>query len=382
MEVKLLHIANHMHHVLFEQKFMIGGFYNWHLVFQHPNNFVSYTESDVRRRILEGEFNVILFGISRPEMVANTINRVKKLAEVSNIDEKIIESNPQLQNEITEQILKTSVSNLLHIIKERKGKGDVKIAAHVDYAVQLWGTPILKEYFSPLALTKTLEDVDYIFSAEPVMGEWVHALTGRDVYFIPHPTNVDAIKQNFISTTKENIIRVLIHRYDNNWIAPFLVAEKSFDKLDSNSPLVSYIIMDGNQRFNTELRSMGCEWVEGGVSHPEWLKRLSQTKVIIDSYHQINTYGRSVVECAAVKTPIIGSDATYLQKVLFPELTTGPNEVLKQQEILNRLLKDSKFYKKVIDYAYNKVDEYGYDKSREKFTKMLTGELKPTWSKN
>lgn len=373
MDIKLMHLCNHMHHILFQQKMMIGGFYNWHLVFQQPNNFVSYTSPDVFQRIMEEEFNVLLFGISRPEMAADTIPRVEALAKENKWS--------------VEEALTNIALGMPNIVSERKKKDKkLKIVAHVDYAIQLWHSPMLKEFFGPYPLARILSNVDYIFTAEPNMGNWIHAITGRPVYFIPHPTNVLALKQmqNEIETkyrgnVKENIVRAVIHRYDNNWIAPFIVCETGINKLDPNSPVSVYIAMDGGQQFITELRSVGCEFVEIGTPHEMWLDKLSRTRILVDSYHAINTYGRSPVECACMKTPIIGSDVTYLQGILYPELTTKPNDVLKQRQLLVKLLNDKGYYDSVVDFAYKNVDIVNYDNSRKKFEGMINGELEPTW---
>lgn len=373
-DIKMIHLASHMHHILFEQQFMIGGFYNWHLVFQQPNNFVSYTSPDVYNRIMDNEFNTILFGISRPEMVADTIPRVNALVQ------ELKKSPDEIINQITRDIPL--------MLEERKSKDpNIKIVAHVDYGVQLWHSPMLKEFFGPHPLARILNNVDVIFTAEPVMGEWIHALTGRPVYHIPHPTNVMALKQlqdNLEDkynhkNMKENSVRCLIHRYDNNWIAPFIVCETTINKKDPDSPMVVYIAMDGSQQFVTELRSMGCEFVEMGSPHQAWLEKLSRTRVMVDSYHSISTYGRSPVECACMKTPIVGSDITYLQPILFPEITTKPHGVLEQKKMLNRLLKDKTFYDDTVNYAYDKVEMVNYDNSRKQFEMMMEGKLEPRW---
>lgn len=374
-EIKLLHLANHMHHVLFEQRNMIGGFYNWHLVFQQPNNFVSYTSPDVHNRIMSGEFNTILFGISRPEMVADTINNVREIAAKYNLQDA--------------DILARSTGQAFHLIEERKKiDKEVKIVAHVDYAIQLWHTPMLREFFNPRILSRILSNVDYIFTAEPFMGEWLYSLLGqkRDVYFIPHPTNTFALKQireNLIKSYggkqfKENSIRAIIHRYDNNWAAPFVVLD-FLDKTDLRSPIPIYVAMDGNQQFVTELRSFGCDYVEVGTPHEAWIEKLARTRILIDSYHNINTYGRSPVECACLGTPIVGSSATYLQSILFPDTTSEPNSLVKQIEDVKKLLSDEDFYLQVCKKAYNKVEEFNYLNSRNKFEGMLNGTLEPKW---
>jgi hypothetical protein len=323
---------------------------------------------------MDGSVNTILFGISRPEMVADTIPKIRAICDAHGISEQ--------------QAIDSVTKNTINLMSQRKHQNPkVKIVAHVDYAIQLWHSPMLKDFFSPNVLERILSFVDYIFTAEPAMAHYLYSVMGgkRDVFLIPHPSNVHALKSMHKGIVeryggkqfKENIIRSIIHRYDNNWMAPYIVTNNSFDKTAPGAPLCAAIAMDGSNQFVTELRSMGWEYVEVGSPHELWLEKMARTRVLVDSYHNINTYGRSCVEAACMKTPLIGSSITYLQDIIFPKITSAPNHIQDQCDMLNRLLTDGGFVKEVTDYAYEKVDMVNYENSRNNFELMLNGGMVP-----
>jgi glycosyltransferase involved in cell wall biosynthesis len=130
------------------------------------------------------------------------------------------------------------------------------------------------------------------------------------------------------------------------------------------------VLLDGHPN-NQVTKLPFFQFVRPGMEYPQWLEFLKQARVVVDSYHNMHTYGRNAVDCACLKVPVIGSDVVHAQKILFPELTTEPNDVLEQRSLLKKLISDEKFYREVTDYAYEKVDIFGYESSAEKFENMI-----------
>jgi len=384
-EYKLLHLANHIHHNLFNDKLVIGGFYNWHRVFYYPNNFVCW-DIHTPKKIKEEKPDFILIGLSRPEnlsMLPDEINRAMQMGKAV-IDDPV-------------QIIKSEDRNQRKVVHHSDGKHyelpqrmqELKTLEqvldsrpitifHVDYAVQMWKEV---DAFSPGYMKHVLEQCDFLFTSEPIQGHAMYALLeGRkDIYLIHHPTNIAPLKKIGLSkkNVKSDIIRTVIHRYDNEWYMPYLV-NQAYRSCGYAFPNI-FVLLDGNQNFMTHLKSLGIDHVEFGCQHSDWVERVAETYAGVDSYHWFNNYGRSPVEFASLNTPLIGSDCTDLQPILFPELTTPRGHVDEQGELLIRLVKDKKFYRECQDYAFDKVENYGYDASKEKFLKMVNGEMEPYW---
>jgi hypothetical protein len=387
---RMLHLANHKHHNLFQDHLLIGGFYNWHKVFHYPNNFVCW-DIHTPKKIMEEKPDFILVGLSRPEMLSflseDIENALRSGVNLVN-DPMQIGRRPfgkTVYHPSHDNIAKSGVSpleNTMNQLSNLEKVMDVKSLKifHIDYAVQMWKEV---DVFAPGFMRKVLESADYLFTADDAIGNAMYTLLAgsRDIYLIPHPTNVFAIKEITRDIKeKDQIIRCLVHRYDNEWYVPFLA---NFPlRLCNDAYKMIMVLFDGNPQFGTHIKSLGADHVEYGVRHSQWIReRLAKTYACLDSYHWFNNYGRSVVECAASRTPIVGCDCTVLQPILFPELTTNRGCIHEQAELLLKLMYDKPLYKKCQEYAYNKVDDYGYDNSRQKFLQMVNGEMEPKWKK-
>jgi hypothetical protein len=373
---KMLHLANHIHHNLFQDDILIGGFYNWHRVFHYPNNFVCW-DIHTPKKIKEDKPDVILLGLSRPEMLSflpDDINRyahygIPILNDPMNVERRPFGKHWGHDSDIRYKELGKRLSE---IMETRPLK-----VFHIDYAVQMW-----KEIdaFSPGFLKHALEQADVLFTADILQGHAVYAMLGgtKDIYLVPHPTNTVPLKKIGLAVeSKENIIRTLVHRYDNEWLMPFVANMPLRDVGEAYKNIM--VLLDGNPQFATHLKSLGVDLIEMGCRHSEWVHRLAETAIALDSYHWFSNYGRTAVECACLRTPLVGTNCTNLQSVLFPEITAKKGHVDEQAEMLLRLIHDKPFYVETQKYAFDKVDEYGYDRSRERFIDMIEGRMEPRW---
>ena len=382
--LKLLHLANHIHHGLFQDDIVIGGFYNWHRVFHYPNNFVCW-DKHTPKKIKEDNPDIILIGLSRPEilsMLPEEINRAIKSGQGIVTDPLQISrmgANKTVLSHHSDNNLRTlprRLSEIQSVIDDVMETRPLKVF-HIDYAVQMWKQV---DSFSPGYMKHVLEQADILFTADISQGNAMYALLGgkKDIYFISHPTNIIPLKSIANKhTTKSPLIRAIIHRYDNEWYMPYLV-DFPLREIDAAYKYIM-LLLDGDPNNVTNLKSNGVDFVETGKRHTEWLHTLVDTFACVCSYHWFTNYGRSSVECAALKTPMVGSESTYLQNILFPELTSERGYVDDQAEMLLKLMTDPKFYKECQDYAFDKVEDVSYDSSKRKFLEMVNGEMEPRW---
>jgi len=369
--INLQMLAHHKHHILYENPLLIGGFYNWPKVFYRPNNFTLWDDATIPRRVKEEDINVLLAVLSRPEnlsFMGDSMQRQK--LPYGYMAGKI--EHPSLTVENMEGLHNTA--------KDIKKMFGIQVVGGLDYAVEMWSQI---DVFNNRLLAKNLQAYNKVFVAEPAQGHLVYQLLDRkkDIYFLPHPTNTMALKYETKDiNTKAKTIRTLVHRYDLQWAVPEMVAKEAPKRGYENIA----VTLEGHEQFVTQLQSNGLT-VESGKAHTEWVKILANTFAIVDSYHGVHSYGRSVVESACCRTPHIGSDVTYMQKHLFPELTTKPYDVVHQADLLNRLISDPKFYKGCVDYAYEAVEAVNYDNCATYFCKMLNNDCKKmsdTWREN
>jgi len=311
---KFIHLANHRHEGLFNAPVMIGGFYNWHLAIGGDFNLFKAKQGSLE------DWDILFIGMSKPELDGVVATRIRE---------------------------------------EIGWESKTKLVVCIDYAIELWDRS-----FQPYLLEQELRQADMIFVSEPAMKQSVKALINdsRPVHHIPHPTNVEPIKKmrKEIELRSEEIV-ALIHRYDNNWLAPFMTTKD----LPWNTHA---IFLNGEMapQFHAFFK-----YIKPGLEFMQYLEFASRKKVLVDSYHRIHTYGRSAVDCAAIGLPCVGSNWQWAQKFLWPNLTTEPSYLLDQKEIIIKLMEDDAFYKECLDYSDSKLDFFSYENRKNDFLDKL-----------
>jgi len=228
-----------------------------------------------------------------------------------------------------------------------------KLVICIDYAIELW-----QGVFNPFALENELMQADFIFVSEPKMQTFVKSLLNdrKPVHQIVHPSNIEAIGS--VAKPKEmrsDEIVALIHRYDNNWLYPFLATYE----LPWNTHA---LLLDPS--LEVHLHAF-FKYIKAGFEFTAYLDWVSRKKVVLDSYHRIHTYGRTPVDNACLKLPTVGSDWTYSQKYLWPELTVEAGDVYSQKQLIIKIMENDTFYDDCVDYASERIDTYSYENRKK-----------------
>lgn len=325
---RMLHLAFHIHIQLFFDGLMISGFYNWHKVFEllqnenpqkNPNFYGKFGYWHQERNRLE-DYDIIFVGVSRPELQGN----------------------------------------LLSLIREKLGPNSkTKVVANVDYAVEMW--PMA---FNATHLRHELDKADFIFAAERSMVSHLKALMSpKQIFHFPHPTDLRTLKRIAQPIEgRQNRNLAIIHRYDNNWMDMY-IATKDLIGIENYA-----ILLDPGIQVECLPYFDQCV---NGVPYPQFMEMLSQSKICMDSYHKMHSYGRVPVECACLRVPVISTDWVTSAIDIWPEITVPAGDVLAQRNMAQRLLDDPIFYKHVTDLAYDRVESCGYEKSIENFINMI-----------
>lgn len=230
---------------------------------------------------------------------------------------------------------------------------NTRLIVAIDYAVQLWG-----DMFSLHQLRQELLQADMVIASDKFQQDALYALLNSTVpvEVVPPPTNIERVIPFMTPLSdRDNTIGVNIHKYDFNWLYPYLVCRKlPYQKtayLGAKEHEAPQMVMEVKPYFDSYRVAMGTA---------AYIKEIGGRRAVLDSYHNINTYGRPAVECACLELPSVGSSATDAQKILWPSLTTEPGDLKGQYDILEQLMTDQTFYNCAVDHARKEVKQYGY----------------------
>jgi len=244
------------------------------------------------------------------------------------------------------------------IIREKIGwSTSTKIVINMDYAVELWQSP----YEHPLLFEKSIRSGDKYFSTEPMTCMMLERIVKKKVYEIPHPCDVDSLKK--IKEDPEDNISIMYHTYDNQVYAPYFTLRDLGKKLR----LLGYLPKADKLSMYTKQLYDKIVTVK---PFPLFVREMKKTSVLYEPY-TIHSYGRATVDAAALGIPVVGSNRVASVNKLFPKTAVNPINSRQVYETVKRVLEDEKFRQEVVDYAYQKVDEYNLKNSEERFLRML-----------
>lgn len=240
-------------------------------------------------------------------------------------------------------------------------KSDTKIIANVDYAVGMWNS------MDPLIMKAMLEKADMIFHVEPVGAGRIQNLVKeemkKNVFTIPHPVNTTEI-QKMASEDREPVIACQYHRYLDSWQDYWWgLKEIRETYMEYKVILMNYTAPE--KRGKVPIVCMFDE-VVGRMKYFEYLKLLSHVMINIDITPDY-TYGRGVVDAAALGIPTIGSKTIEAANRLFSttNVVAGDDKKLNelcielmldiglQESVANAAMRDCHFYS--LENSYNRM---------------------------
>ena len=159
------------------------------------------------------------------------------------------------------------------------------------------------------------------------------------LYKIPQPVNIEYLQQHFDVDKQEHIFD-----YSNTWAG-------------------------GRKGPNQQLiQKLGYKAKQG--SHSNWhdfIEMWKGSKYMLN-LDPTNNFGQQATQCAALGTVMLGghNDA---HKILYPELATCDMD--KLVELFTKLESDPIYYKEVVTYAAEKLDEvYSFDAVRKQIESL------------
>jgi len=249
--------------------------------------------------------------------------------------------------------------HLVGEIREVLGENSkTKLVINNDYTIELWTASF--DYLP--TLRREISGADMVFGTEPNQVGTLETLISRHTHLIPHPCFVKRLK-----TLKPhkiiNMASIVSHRYDNHNVLPSLAIKD----LGLGTRLIGYDESGDRRKFVTTTCYNAVMRVENYMAFCE---QLMESKVVVDPF-TLTSVSRTGWDCAALGVPLVGSDRNYSVQQCFPRTMVPPYNMKKMREMVKKLLNDDKFRQEVIEYARNKVEEFGYLKSKEKYFKAL-----------
>lgn len=251
-------------------------------------------------------------------------------------------------------------------LREELGEhSSTKIVANVDFGTMLWNR------MDPFVMKDQLMKADHIFHVESTGANRLKRLLSKDVAVIPHPINIEDIKKG-VKTGEDNerapVISCQYHRYADTWCEYYYGLMGIRQEYDVNLVLMNYSPPDG-KKIDVPLVCMFNEIAER-MDYPTYMEYLSKSLINVDVTYD-HTYGRGVVEAAAMKVPTIGSDTIEAMKFLWPELAIKTGEDGQMRDKMKKLLDDDDWREEVAQSGYEMSDNYSQKSCYEKMVEMI-----------
>jgi len=103
----------------------------------------------------------------------------------------------------------------------------------------------------------------------------------------------------------------------------------------------------------------------------EHIGRMSTYKLAI-YLHQLDAYGRNVIDCAVAGLPCVCYEDTNASRVLYPSTSITPCRYEQALDIADRLFRDRLFYDNVVLTATTNLLEYSYEAAAIKFRSLIS----------
>jgi len=246
---------------------------------------------------------------------------------------------------------------------DQKGS-NAKLVVNIDYPLERWhhsfGTT------SPDMLIRQMNMADEVFSQTYRGAEFLSDILGKNCPYVPHPVEIDKLKQWAIPVSQRSKGNVVINtHYDNQHYFPAYITKE----WGVQTHLVGFIdpsgigTRDSSHRLYTYVyERQGCQVLVQDVYRNAYIS--------FDHYSH-NVQGRTTIEFAGLGVPCLGWDCVDSQVLCFPDLTAPVGDVVAHKKMFRRLMEDADFYEEVCIKAQDAAEFYNYANSKQRFLNMV-----------
>ena len=253
-------------------------------------------------------------------------------------------------------------TNYIHALRDNIGENsDTKIIANVDFAVSMWNS------LDPYVMKAALDQCDFLFHVEPLGALRLSDFLGRKVYTLPHPVDVDGIhRMGLAQPTMEPVtISCQYHRYKDTWDPYFYAMRPLREEYGVRTALCN---ASSTPSHGHPVESL-FDLIYHRSNYLDYLKLLSQMYLNLDIAWDV-TYGRGIIDSAAMGIPTVGWLGVHAMNILFPELTiSNPYNHLELRSVVVRLLDDPDFAAEVSKSGTERSSYFSLDSS---YSRMVT----------
>ena len=230
---------------------------------------------------------------------------------------------------------------------------DTKLIVNVDFDVMQWGA----NWQYPTLLTKAIDCADMIFHVETTGANILEHILNRKVHTLPHPVDIDGLDK-YKKTEREPTIATMWHRYIPDCTLPYF-AQKDI-------PL--YRILLG---YGAKIPTLAMyDFVYKPRGFIDTIETMSSATFGCDLYPG-RTYGRAVVEFAALAVPCICSNTIEAARWCFPDLVIDPFDVAGAHKLFMELINDAEKHEEVYRYAYDAAGYYSQKNCYNRFVEAV-----------
>lgn len=232
---------------------------------------------------------------------------------------------------------------LPQMVSDELKNSDTKLIVNIDFDVMQWGV----NWRYPTLLTKAIDCADMIFHVESTGANILEHTLNRKVHTLPHPVDVVGLDK-YKKIDREPTITTMWHRYIPDCTLPYF-AQKDI-------PL--YRVLLGHQG-RVPTHSM-YDYVYNPLPFTEGLEIMSCSSIGCDLYPG-RSYGRSVIEFAALAVPCVCSNTIEASHRCFPDLMVDPFDVKGANQKFKDLIEDDGKLADAYKYAYEAAGYYSQE---------------------
>lgn len=239
------------------------------------------------------------------------------------------------------------------VLDELGDSSDTKLVVNVDFDVMQWG----ENWQYPTLLTKAVDCADMVFHVESTGANILTHVLDRKVHTLPHPVDVVGLDRHK-KTEREPTIVTMWHRYIPDATTPYF-AQKDI-------PL--YRVLLGYRGKMPTLPMY--DFFYRPLSFIDGIDIMSRASFGCDLYPG-RSYGRTVVEFAALAVPCVCSNTIEASCRCFPGLAVDPFDVAGANKRFKELMGDDKKLVVAYEYAYVAAGYYSQENCYKRFVEAL-----------
>ena len=246
------------------------------------------------------------------------------------------------------------------VVREELGtSSSTKLVVNVDIDVRYWGA---NWSYSITEFIRELRLADCVFHVEPHGADMLSHLLDRRVHVCPHPVDVSGL-YDYIDKEREPMVATVFHRYTAD-ILPSYIAQKNLPLrrvLFGYTPVGKQSAVANAGMFDQILPYQDYE------AHIGELKKAAFGCDLYAGY----SYGRAVVEFAALGIPAVVSSTIAASRRLFPYTTVDPFDTRTAERRFEELLQNDDMCDDVISTAHSACKYYSLENSYSRFVEMI-----------